>query len=326
MDKKQNKKERKNSVREITSTFASAVKEHPVFQEFYLKHRDKVIVGIRDNYVNLYYNCDSIAKFVDTTGTLRAKIDHYYLDPDNPSKLMTIDPVLHDLSSAFETIIQKSDDRDKKEKQSQEKLYIANNLNPTSNWFCIDVEYTRSIAEKEKAEPWRFDIIAVSKTTPHRVALIELKYSFGAIGGASGITKHIQDFYTFHINGSYRILLPELVSIIRGLRDVGVSIPSEIKEDLTVDDFSKKPEYYFITLANNPDENGNTPKMTMAGYLFGGNTWGSRKESKLVGEKGFHAVVEDPSFHPSFKFSKATLPDLGIDNIIDSPLYEEGEY
>ena len=101
MDKKQNKKERKDSVREITSTFASAVKKHPVFQEFYLKHRDKVIVGIRDNYVNLYYNCDSIAKFVDTTGTLQAKIDHYYLDPDNPSKLMTIDPALCDLSSSF---------------------------------------------------------------------------------------------------------------------------------------------------------------------------------------------------------------------------------
>ena len=85
-------------------------------------------------------------------------------------------------------------------------------------------------------------------------------------------------------------------------------------------------EYYFITLDNNPDENGNTPKMSMAGYLFGDKTWGSRKASTLVSKNGFRAVVKDNSFRPSFKFSKATLPDLGIDNIIDSSLYEEGEY
>lgn len=323
---KQNKEERKDSFRGITDEFASNVRNHPVFQEFFLKHKDKVIVGIRDNYVNLYYNCDSIAKFSDTGGPARAKIAPYYLDSDKKSSLITIDPKSRDLSDSFETIIQRSDDRKKREKQSQERLYIANNQNSSSNWFCIDVEYTRSVAGKEKAEPWRFDLIAVSKNAPYRVALIELKYSFGAIGGSSGITKHIHDFYEFHTNGSYRILLPELISIIKGLRLLGVDIPESIKEDLTVDDFCQKPEYYFITLDNNPDENGNTPKMSMAGYLFGDKTWGSRKASTLVSKNGFRAVVKDNSFRPSFKFSKATLPDLGIDNIIDSSLYEEGEY
>lgn len=326
MEEKKPKKERKDSFRSITDSFAKAVKAHPVYKEFYLKHKDKVIVGIRDNYVNLYYNCDSIAKFSDTGKRVSAKIDPYYLDESRSSHVMTIDPAEYDLPSAFRTIAERSDRREKREKQSQERLYIANNSNDSSNWFCIDVEYTRSVATKDKAEPWRFDIIAVSRSLPHRVALIELKYGSGAIGGTSGITKHIKDYYNFHSNGSYGILLPELVSIIKGLDLMAVAIPDSISKHLEKEDFSKCPEYYFITLDNNPDESGNTPKMTMAGYLFGGKTWGTRKPSSKVGTDGFYAVVKDPAFRPSFKFSNAILPDLGIDNIIDSPLYEEGEY
>lgn len=40
----------------------------------------------------------------------------------------------------------------------------------------------------------QFDILAISKEKPHKVALIELKYGSGALGGKSGIHKHIEDF------------------------------------------------------------------------------------------------------------------------------------
>lgn len=324
-------KERKDSFRGITPSFATAVKENPVFQEFYLKHKDKVIVGIRDNYINLYYNCDSIAKFDDTGETPFALIDPYYLGINmEKDGLVEINPAKYDLSSIFETITRRSDERNKREKQSQEKLYIANNQNQDSNWFCIDVEYTRSIAEKDKAEPWRFDIIAVSKTLPHRVALIELKYGFGALKPPSGIAKHVADFYDFHTNESYKTLLPEIISIIKSMEMIGVFIPSVIKEHLETSDFCEKPEYFFITLNNNPDPDSrsdNTPQKTASGYLFMDKKWGCRRVSRRVGIDGFYAVVgNDKSFHPTFLFSKAVLPDLAIDNIIDSELYEEGLY
>lgn len=319
-------KERKDSFRSITASFAEAVKKHPVYKEFYLKHKDKVIVAIRDNYVNLYYNCDRIAKFIGTKKGVSAKIAPYYLDTSRTSQIMTIDPVKYNLSSAFSTIIERSDKREKREKQSQEKLYIANNSNDLSNWFCIDVEYTRSMGTKDKAEPWRFDIIAVSKSLPHRVALIELKYGSRSIGVKSGITKHIKDFYNFHCRESYSILRPELVSIIKGLLLMDVVIPDSISKNLDEEDFCKHPEYYFITLDNNTDEKGNTPMMSMGGYLFGEKIWNSRKFSSKVDTDGFYTIVKDPTFRPSFKFSTAILPDLGIDNIIDSPLYEEGKY
>ena len=318
-------KKRKDSFRSITPSFAEAVKKHPVYKEFYLKHKDKVIVGIRDNCVELYYNCDLIAKFSDKGKGVIAelKIGSYYLGLPQKGQV-TIVPVGYDLPSLFCTITENSDKREKREKQSQERLYIANNSNDLSNWFCIDVEYSHST--KGKTEPWRFDIIAVSKSLPHRVALIELKYGSRAIGVESGITKHIKDYYNFHCRESYRILRPELISIIKGLELMGVMIPDSISKNLDEDDFCTYPEYYFITLDNNPNENGNTPKMSMGGYLFGGKVWGTRKSSSKVGTDGFYAVVNDPTFRPSFKFSTAILPDLEIDDIIDSPLYEEGKY
>lgn len=64
----------------------------------------------------------------------------------------------------------------------------------------------------------------------------------------------------------------------------------------------------------------------MGAYLFGGKAWGTCKSSSNVGTDGFYAVVKDPAFRPFFKFSTAILSDLGIDDIIDSPLYEEGKY
>jgi len=75
--------------------------------------------------------------------------------------------------------------------------------NRNSNWFCIDVEYVKAFQnkkEKDKADfNGRFDIIAISKKKPHKIALIELKkYGNRTIGGNSGIYKHVEDFAKFY--------------------------------------------------------------------------------------------------------------------------------
>ena len=93
-----------------------------------------------------------------------------------------------------------------------------------------------------------------------------------------------------------------------------------------MNDFCKKPEYYFITLNNNPKDGGKTPQMTMSGYLFTDHKWGCRRISSKVKSDGFNATVKDASFRPVFLFSEAVLPSLGIDDIINSPLYKIGAY
>ena len=316
-----------DSFRRISEEFAKDVLKNPIFQAFYINHPNDVIVGIRDNYINLYHCCNSIAKISPSRRNIVAKVHDYYLGIDNSSHYS---PIREDenLDELYETITKRSLDRGKEEKQAQEKLFIDNNKNQKSNWFCIDVEYTKSFASKEGAEDWRFDIIAVSKSLPHRVALIELKYGAGAIGGKSGVQKHIQDYYQFHKNDSYTILLPELISIIDGLKLLGGPIPTELKGRLSPADFASTPEYYFITLNNNPEGNGNkTPQMTMSGYLFTDHKWGCKRVSSTAKTNGFYAQVNgDTSFKPVIKFSKAVLPDIGIDDIIDSPFYENAEY
>lgn len=90
-------------------------------------------------------------------------------------------------------------------------------------------------------------------------------------------------------NREKQFLRPELISIINGLELMGVVIPDTISKNLNERDFCEQPEYYFIALNNNPEvKGGSTPKMKMAGYLFGGKTWGSRKTSSKVGTDASH--------------------------------------
>lgn len=57
--------------------FCDAFKKTKFYTEVYQKHRDEIIIGIRDGYINLYYNCDSIAK-IDYKSPSRAYIEPYY--------------------------------------------------------------------------------------------------------------------------------------------------------------------------------------------------------------------------------------------------------
>ena len=158
--------------------------------------------------------------------------------------------------------------------------------------------------------------------------MIELKYGAGAIGGESGVQKHIHDYYQFHKNGSFKVLLPELISIIKSLDLLNVELPNEFKGTLQEKDFADVPEYYFITLNNNPEgKSKKTPKMTMSGYLFMDHKWGCTRISSTTKRNGYYAQMNgDTSFKPFFKFSEATLPDIGIDDIIDSPDYDNAIY
>ena len=319
------KKEKKDSFRKIDKKFADRIKECSVYKEFYLKHKDSVIVGVRDNYINLYYNCDSIAK-INNNKDLTTNISSYYLGM-TPSKTLTKKQTDLATQSNFQLITSKSNERHKMEKQAQEQLFLLNNSNPNSNWFCVDVEYTKSFADSDSPEDWRFDIIAVSKTLPHRVALIELKYGDAAIGGSSGINKHIKDYYRFHTHNSYSKLLPEIISIIESLDLLDIQLPDSLRQNHSESDFCHNPEYFFVTLDNNPIEGGKTPQMTMSGYLFNDHKWGCTRISSKVKSDGFDAVVKgDISFRPTFLFSKEALPKLNIDDIIESNEYIIGTY
>jgi len=80
------------------------------------------------------------------------------------------------------------------------------------------------------------------------------------------------------------------------------------------------PDFYFITLNNKAKkENTSTPKQTMAGYLFKDKRWGCKKLStKYCVETDFGDITKKANnFQATFLFSKATLKNIGVTDIID---------
>ncbi len=314
---------KKKTTRGISKKFADEFLKSDLYK-FYLKHKYELIVGVRNNYLNLYYNCDSIAKIKYSKGSIVCEIDKYYLDGKHYSSK---DKEKHYVINQSQIIEQYNDIKNNsnakatKEKKAQSKLVILNNENPCSNWYCLDVEYVKAFKnqdEKDKANfNGRFDIIAISKSKPHRIALIELKYGNGAIGGTSGIYKHVNDFIKFIDKDFFeKHLKQEIIEIIQSQLNLGIHVPFVLpkREELL------SPEFYFITLNNNVEEsNDSTPKQTMAGYLFKDYRWGCKRLSKkYCVEMDFGDITKKSNkFHATFLFSKETLDDMKINDIID---------
>jgi len=222
-------------MRGITEDFAEAFKKCELYS-LYEKHSDELLIGVRNSYLNLYYNCDSIAKIKFTNGSICCEIDKYYLDGKHykrtdKEKRIKIEP--NKIVEQYEEIKENSNIKATPEKKAQSKLVFLNNGNKESNWFCIDVEYVKQFNNKqEKKESdfnGRFDIIALSKKRPHRVALIELKYGSGAIGGISGIYKHVQDFSKFCDKNFFEgHLKQEIIEILKSQYELGIIVPFEM--------------------------------------------------------------------------------------------------
>lgn len=318
----------KKIMRGISKDFAEAFRKSKL-NGLYEKHKADLLIGVRNNYMNLYYNCDSIAKIKYTNGSIYCEIDKYYLDGkhyNSTDKEKRYKIEQSQICEQYQEIKKYSDDKATSEKKAQSKLVLLNNGNKDSNWFCIDVEYVKSfnnIKEKDEADfNGRFDIIALSKEEPHRVALIELKYGSGAIGGKSGIYKHIKDFNKFCNKGFFDShLKEEIIKIINSQIDIGISVPFKLPNENNV----LKPEFYFITLNNNIEKTGgSTPKQTMAGYLFTKKRWDCKRltKGKCV-EKDFGDVTQKTNkFHATFLFSSETLKNISIKDIIDGS-YDE---
>jgi len=320
----------KRIMRGVSQEFAEAFKKCELY-DLYEKHKDELFIGVRNNYLNLYYNSDSIAKIKYIKGSICCEINKYYLPEDKHDshtdkgkQYVKIEP--KQICEHYKKIKENSCKKVNAEKKSQSKLVLLNNGNKNSNWFCIDIEYVKQFNNKEEKDKsdfnGRFDIIALSKEKPHRVALIELKYGSGSIGGKSGIYKHVKDFSLFCDKGFFEgHLKQELIGIIKSQKELGISVPFQSPKESDV----LVPEFYFITLNNNAEkENTSTPKQTMAGYLFKNYRWGCKKISKkycIENDLG-DITKKNNKFHATFLFSKTTLENLKITDIIDGN-YEE---
>lgn len=323
-------KTQKNRGENFSSNFFSDLKASSFVQNLYQLHSNELLFGIRNSYVNLYYNCDSIAKITkNRNGQLQAELSDYYLTGKKSKCQLKLS--IDDVCGKYSIITYNSEKKSTPEKKAQQALVVGNNSNPKSKWFCFDVEYKKSYAnidERKNNFSGRFDIIAISKKAPHQIAFIELKYGSGAIGGTSGIRKHISDFYTFSNvdktgNSYFAQFKKEAISILLALTKIGVDVPKELQL-IQEQDIDNKPLFAIITLNNNLDEKKHTPKMTMGAYLFNDYRWGKNRISSALKKGDYYDLIKhDKSFQPIFLFGKQTLPNLNIFDILDEKYYDK---
>lgn len=288
-------------------------------KEFYVEHQDELFLGIRLNYINLYYKGNSICKVEERSARysdpFRYTIANKYLDPkiSSGSTKITAD----DLIAKYNTIKQNIDNPNNKltlnEKIAQQLLIRNNNRNTDSDWYCVDMEYIKKRNNNTEKLFGRFDIIAVSKEKPYRTALIELKYGTGAIGGNSGVCKHTKDYFMFTDKNEFETNLKgEICSIINSYRRL-VSSPFE---KVFEEDFCPKPEIYFIALDNIEDQ----VRKKMQRYLLNIPSCSTKNFEKWVREEKI-PKEKFKFFNPVFLFSDLSLSsdgsELHINNIID---------
>lgn len=304
-------------VRRIDKSFADTFKDTSLFK-LYKEHADELFLGVRNGYVNLYHLCNSIAKVSLTRKGIKSEIASYYIE-ETPKDDYDNDLIVR----MYDTIKVKSKNRSKLEKQAQQTLAQLNNSNPQSNWFCVDVEY-----EKPQMAG-RFDLIAITKKAPHRVALIELKYGTNAYGGTSGILTHVKDFSEFLSNSNYKTLKKDIEGILYSMTLLDVKVPDSLK-GLKAEDLCATPEFYFITVNSRPSKVGAaSAKQTMAGYLFKKNNpkysaWNCKRHSQNAVEDilGYDITEKKSPFYSTILFSEQDIESLSIEDIIDGDYSE----
>lgn len=320
----------KKITRGINDEFIEKFNES-VLKKLYEENKDKLFLGIRNEYINLYYNCASVCKvrYLKRTEQLVCDIHKKYLGEVKTKEhddYKTISP--EDIYGKYNDIIKKIQteaypSEKHPEKTAQQKLIYMNNQNKDTKWFCIDVEYIMQRNDSNEEKFGRWDIVAISKNpitkdNKHKVALIELKYEEGAIGGKSGIYKHVDDYinYIKSKNKPYENhLKQEIIDIISNLRELEIcQLNIKDKNELAND-----PEFYFVTLNNKEDR----LRKKMRKYLFE-NEEGCDKRTKTV-EKYLKINVKGDNkynFKPIFLFSDETNENLTINDILDEKQYD----
>jgi ribonuclease BN (tRNA processing enzyme) len=305
-----------NKLRGIDDDFAEAFKKNKLYQ-FYKKHKDKdeLFIGVRNNCLNIYYNCGSIVKIEYKNGKFFYDISDSYLD----KKPEEITPQF--ICEKYEDIKEKIIKYRGVEGKAQSKLVYLNNNNELSKWFCVDIENANS------GFRGRFDIIAITKKPPYKTALIELKYGARAFDGKGGIYEHIENFYRFKETGYFKDLMrKEIVYIIDSLKKININTPFDNIPE--VNSILPEPDFYFITIDNNPEKEGAcTPKQRMSARLFNDKRWNCKKLSKkLIVQNEFGDVtdINNKRIHVNFLFSTQNLyKGIIINDIIEDRRYDK---
>ncbi|MHB1485316.1 MAG: hypothetical protein ACYCYI_11725 [Saccharofermentanales bacterium] len=237
----------------------------------------ELFLGIRNDYLNIYFMGASLAKIEFVKNDLRYIVNKKYCNKiEGSSKyiqysegdfILIFDSIKNEIRN-FQTKSSKN------EKMSQQLLILNNNSSQISQWFCLDMEYIQARENNRQVNHGRFDIIAISKNKPYQIALIELKYGCSAYSGISkkivdpikkqdaniittnvkagcGIVGHVINILRYFAESkknNFIQLKLDIAGIIYSIKSLGLPCP--------IDDFNpsiliENPSFHIITIGEN---------------------------------------------------------------------------
>lgn len=229
---------------------------HPFLEA--VQRDDTLCLELRGTYINIYYRGGNLFCITESGTDYGIKFDTGYCIydqslPGNPSigeALALVPRYKREMDGWFHL-------HPKNEREFQQLMARVNNGIGSTDYYIADMEYAET-AELDA----RFDMVAfkwLSKgyirkdTSKPSLALIELKYGDGALDGASGIEKHLNDFNSF-VSDPARLqaFTDDMAEVFRQKCELGLVKGLQEKQfRLNVD--CSAPEVIFAFAEHDPD-------------------------------------------------------------------------
>lgn len=257
-------------MRELSKNFLNELKNtngllRLIFER--VKQDHTLMLAIRDSYINIYYRGGNLLKIEEQAkGSYRSSFDTQYNKdqkalPSLPKSIGNQDdakswvdafPHLKEIMDLFFS------NNSKPEREFQQLVARENNFSTISNeseYFISDIEFADSSLGA------RFDMLAIRWLASQRkngsncrIALIEMKYGDGTLGGKSGLVKHLQDIESLISDSSrYSALLSTMEAQFNQLDELGLlNFNRSIRGTKVKLDVDEKPEVIIILANHNP--------------------------------------------------------------------------
>jgi hypothetical protein len=256
-------------VRELSKNFLNELKStdgllHPILER--VRQDDTLMLAIRDNYINIYYRGGNILKAKEQgKDSFQSSFDEQYNKsektlPDLPATIkhqndarMWVNQFLYlkEIMDMYFFV------HNKPEREFQQLVARENNYSIISNdseYFISDIEFADSDINA------RFDMLAVRWLASQRkngsncrIALMEMKYGDGALGGKAGLLKHLKDIDTLTSDhNKYKSLVETIELQFNQLDELGLLSFNHSSNGTKVKLAKDKPEVIFILANHNP--------------------------------------------------------------------------
>ncbi len=257
-------------MRELTRNFLNDLKNTDgllrlVFDRVNQDHT--LMLAIRDGYINIYYRGGNLLKIEEqSNNSYKSSFDIQYNKDQKPlpflPKSITNQNDARSWVDAFPHLKEIMDlyfsNNSKPEREFQQLVARENNFSTISNeseYFISDIEFADSNLGA------RFDMLAIRWLASQRKngsncrpALIEMKYGDNALGGKSGLVKHLQDIESLVSDRNrYSNLLSTMEAQFNQLDELDLlNFKRSIRKTNVKLDIDEKPEVILILANHNP--------------------------------------------------------------------------